>query len=74
MRAYDSPVAFRPEGLNDGSRSVTPLPTTATVLANFGEDPSRIASHVNFSFAPTARPKVDRAVLAFIEALEADDE
>jgi hypothetical protein len=64
-------MSIRPAGVDDGSRPTQKIPTVARVSAAYGSDPSRIASSVQLSFAPTDRHLVDEAVAAFRETIEA---
>ena len=63
---------FRPKATFDGSRSAPPIPVTAIVSALYGDDPSKRPTRVQFDFGPTERARVDEAVVAFIETLEAE--
>ena len=55
-----------------GTTELAPIPTSARVTAQ-GYDPAKLATGVALSFGPTPRAKVDAAVAAFIEILEAPD-
>ena len=62
---------MRPESMQGrGTTELAPIPTVASVNAQSGYDPAKLATGATFAFGPTDRQVVDKAVEAFMTVMK----
>ena len=66
-------AVIRPESMAGRGTAERERIRTQASIGSQGYDPAKLATSASFSFEPTARAKVEAAVAAFVEVLEAPD-